>query len=110
MTKVQVPIQGSTGTPYIATFSRDGDSLKAACSCPAGEKRTHCKHRLAFFSGDVTAVRGDIPPGLAEQLSAMVRGTQVEIALQALEAAETEAKAATERLKRAKKFLDQAMH
>jgi hypothetical protein len=107
---VQVHIDGSTGTPYIATFTRDGDSLQTACSCPAGEKRTHCKHRLALFSGDFAAVRGTIPPGLAEQLSAMVRGTEVEKALQELEAAQAEAIAATERLKRAKKFLDRAMH
>jgi len=47
---------------------------------------------------------------LAEQLSALARGTEVDLALQALEAAEAEVKVATERLKRAKKFLDRAMH
>jgi hypothetical protein len=107
---IEVQIEGSTGTLYVATFFRAGDSLATACSCPAGEKRTHCKHRLALFAGDISAVRGAVPPDLAEQLAAIVRGTQVEVALQALEAAETHAKSAAERLKQAKKFLDRAMH
>ena len=110
ITTVQVHVEGSTGTPYVVKFSREGDSLKTVCSCPAGEKRTHCKHRIALLSGDLTAVRGAIPLGLAEQLSALARGTEVDLALQALEAAEAEVKVATERLKRAKKFLDRAMH
>ena len=107
---IEVRIEGSTGTPYVATFSREGDSLRTACSCPAGEKRIHCKHRLALFSGNLSAVRGIMRSGLAEQLSAMVRGTQVEVALQELEVAEVEAKTAAERVKRAKKILDRLMH
>jgi SWIM zinc finger len=107
---IEVSIEGSTGAPYVATFSREGDFLQTACSCPAGEKRIHCKHRLALFAGDLSAVRGAVSPRLAEQLSAMVRGTQVEAALQELEAAEVEAKAAAERVKRAKRFLDRVMH
>ena len=107
---IEVSIEGSTGAPYFASFSREGDSLKTACNCPAGEKRIHCKHRLALFAGDLSAVRGAVSPRLVEQLSAMVRGTQVEAALQELEAAEVEAKAAAERVKRAKRFLDRVMH
>jgi uncharacterized Zn finger protein len=107
---IEVCIKGSTGTPYVATFTREGNSLKTTCSCPAGEKRTHCKHRLALFAGDVTAVSGDIQSGLITQLSVMVRGTEVEFALQAVAAAETEAKAAVDRVKHAKKYLDRVMH
>lgn len=107
---IEVCIEGSSGAPYVATFSRDGESLMTACTCPAGERRIHCKHRLALFAGDLTAVRGVISSGLAERLSAMVRGTQVEVALQELEAAEIEARATAERLKRAKRFLDRVMH
>lgn len=107
---LEVRIKGSSGTPYIATFSRDGDALKTTCSCPAGEKRIHCKHRLSLLAGDLSAVQGDFPPSIAEQISAMAAGTQVQLALRRLAAAEVEAKAALENVKRAKKLLDQAMH
>ena len=107
---IEVRVEGSTGTPYVATFSLEGGSLKTACSCPAGEKKMHCKHRLALLAGNLSAVLGVMPSGLAEQLSTMVRGTQLEVALQELEVAEAEAKVAAERVKRAKKVLDRVMH
>jgi len=107
---LEVEITGSSGTPYVVILIRDGSMFKTACSCPAGEKKTHCKHRLALFSGDLTAVRGDIPPRLAERLSMMVKGTKVESALLELETAENASKSASDRLKRAKKQLDRVMH
>lgn len=107
---IEVRIEGSTGTPYVATFIREGDFLQTTCSCQAGQKKTHCKHRLALFAGDLSSVRGAFSPLLAKQLSAMVKGTPVEAALQELDAAEVEAKAAAERVKRAKKFLNRVMY
>ena len=108
--KLEVQITGSSGNPYVVTFIRDEDGFITACTCPAGEKRTHCKHRLSLFSGDLTAVRGDIPPHLSERLSIMVKGTKVESALLELGTAEAESTAATDRVKRAKKQLDRVMH
>lgn len=107
---IKIQIEGSTGTPYVALFTRDGDSLKTSCTCQAGERQMHCKHRLSLIEGDITQVRGDAPTDLAQQIAAMVKGTDVEVALLALAAAETEAKTATEKLKRAKKILDRVMH
>lgn len=107
---IEVRVEGSTGAPYLATFSREGDSLVTTCTCAAGVKRTHCKHRLALFAGNLGSVRGIAPPDLAEQLSAMLKGTQVEAALLDLEVAEAEARATVVRVKRAKRFLDRVMH
>jgi hypothetical protein len=40
----------------------------------------------------------------------MLRGTQLEVAIEALAIAEAEAKASSDKLKRAKKLLDRVMH
>ena len=107
---VEVRIEGSSGTPYAVSFSRDGNILTTSCTCPAGDKRTHCKHRLALFAGDLTQVRGNMQADLAQQIATILAGTGVEAALQALAAADAEARAAADRLKRAKRALDRAMH
>ena len=107
---IVVQIEGSTGTPYTATFSREGNNLKTSCTCPAGESRMHCKHRLALFDGDITQVRGDAPPDLARQIAEMLQGTDVAQALAVLADAERAAEAAKADLKRATKALDRVMH
>ena len=107
---IEVQIEGSTGTRYVASFIRVGDSLKTSCTCQAGERQMHCKHRLSLIDGDITKVRGNVPPDLAQQIAAMVNGTEVDAALLALASAEVEAKTASEKLRRAKKTLDRVMH
>lgn len=109
-TTIEVRIEGSTGTPYAVSFSREGSNLKTSCTCPAGDKGIHCKHRLALFAGDLARVRGDTRSDLAQQIAAMLHGTEVETTLRALVAAESEARTAAENLKRAKKNLDRVMH
>ena len=103
-------IQGSTGTPYVVSRSRNGNILITSCTCPAGDKRGHCKHRLALLAGDLTRVRANKDADLAQQIANIVAGTEVEEALQALKVAVAKASAATDRLKQAKKALDRAMH
>ena len=105
----EVRILGSTGTTYIATFTRTDDALHTTCTCQAGMKRTHCKHRLQLLSGDLSSVV-DATDGLTEKLSELLQGTQVQFAIEALQAAELEAQAAESRVKQAKKLLDRVMH
>lgn len=107
---INAEILGSTGTKYAISFSREGRFLNTSCTCPAGEMRTHCKHRLSLFQGDISRVFGDAPPNLAQRISEMVRGTDVEDALRAMFTAEAEVKTATLLFKRTKKALDRAMH
>ena len=39
-------VSESTGEIYNVTFISDGETVKASCSCPAGQKLTLCKHVL----------------------------------------------------------------
>lgn len=107
---IQVQIEGSSGTPYVVMFDRDGKLLRTSCTCPAGEKRMHCKHRIALFSGDLTQIRSVQPPDLKQQILAMLEGTDVAVALAELISAENESKTATDKCKKAKKHLDRVMH
>lgn len=106
----EVHIRGSTGTPYVAKFSRTGDTLHTTCSCQAGVKKTHCKHRLQLLGGDISSVLEPIADNLENRLSAILQGTLVQSAIQAVAAADADAKAAADRLKHAKKHLDRVMH
>lgn len=107
---IEIHIRGSTGTPYIATFVRTGDTLHTTCSCQAGVKKIHCKHRLQLLDGNISSVVEPIVDDLENRLSAILQGTLVQSAIQAVVVADTEAKAAADRLKRAKKHLDRVMH
>jgi uncharacterized Zn finger protein len=107
---LEVQIEGSTGNPYLASFTREGNTLKTSCTCPAGEKRTHCKHRLSLLEGDLSRVRGAYPEALPQLLSAMLEGTEVQSALRALAHARDESSVADAKLKLAKRALDRAMH
>lgn len=107
---ITVEIEGSTGTPYTATFTRDGDRLITTCTCGAGESKMHCKHRLSLFAGDFSHVRGAPPADLSTQIMTMLEGSTVAAALASLAEAETAAEAAKANVKRAKKSLDRAMH
>lgn len=107
--ELELQIEGSTGTVYRVYFLREGSVLKTSCSCPAGERRTHCKHRLLLFAGDDSRVRGDRPSALKQIISAMLQGTDVQSALNSLTQAKVEVSAAEARLKSAKRILDRAM-
>ena len=107
---ITINIEGSSGTPYIVSIIREEDSLKTSCTCRAGEMKTHCKHRIELFAGNLASVRGTTEPNLAQVISIMLKGTAVELALQAVNFAEIEEKAAKDKLKRAKRALDRVMH
>lgn len=109
-TQLMVQVEGSTGTLYEVVLIRHENGLSATCTCPAGEKRIHCKHRLNLFAGDVSHVRGDTLPSLTSAIASILRGTDVEDALRAMIAAEAEAKALADKLKKLKKNLDRVMY
>ena len=80
-------VKGSSGDAYEITFIKDGTSLTALCTCPAGTYGNLCKHRLAILDGDTKAISSDNAdqvPKVIEWLS----GTDVEAALSELRAAE----------------------
>lgn len=54
-------IQGSAESPYTVEFSITHDSFKGECDCPAGQKKTLCKHILSILEGEIPKglVNGD---------------------------------------------------
>lgn len=107
---ITLNIEGSEGASYVVEFFREGDSLQTTCTCPAGVRKTYCKHRIDLLAGDLARVRGTTEPNLVQEISVMLKGTAVELALQAVESAEIEAKAANDKVKRAKLVLGRVMN
>ena len=52
-------VKGSSADPYEVIFIKDGDSLTALCSCPAGQYGNFCKHRIAVLEGNGKAIVSD---------------------------------------------------
>ena len=80
MEQLTLLVKGSSADPYELTFIKDGDSLTALCTCPAGNFGNFCKHRIAILDGDAAAVldnEGDKVSKVIEWLA----GTDVESAL-----------------------------
>ena len=89
-------VKGSAADPYEVTFLKSDDNLLVFCTCPAGENRRHCKHRVAIMHGSGQNIVSDNRGDIATVLSWMT-GTDVETALHELDDAErgSDAKALT---------------
>ncbi|MCP4299142.1 MAG: SWIM zinc finger family protein [Gammaproteobacteria bacterium] len=102
-------VKGSSADPYELTFIKDGDSLTALCSCPAGQYGNFCKHRIAILDGNGRAIVSEN----AAQLSTVVnwlQGTDVEAALTEFRNIEKSADAPKSALVTAKRKLARAMN
>ncbi len=106
-------VKGSSSDPYELTFIKDGDSLTALCTCPAGTYGNFCKHRIAILDGDAAAVVSD-NAGQVAQIGEWMSGTDVESALREMRDAErnagTDMDAAKSALAAAKKNLARIMN
>jgi len=80
-------VKGSSSDAYEITFIKDGSSLTALCTCPAGTFGNLCKHRLAILDGDTKAVTSDNIDQVPKVIDWLI-GTDVEAALAELRAAE----------------------
>lgn len=103
-------VEGSTGDHYTVTFNRDGTNLHTSCSCQAGQKSVHCKHRLSLLAGDISNVVSPVPEDIKAQLATILSGSDVAQALENLHIAEAAVTAAQAEVKRVKKALDRVMH
>lgn len=54
--KLTFLVQGSASIPYEVAFWRNGQNLTTSCTCEAGKKGMHCKHRFALMEADVTSL------------------------------------------------------
>lgn len=73
-------VQGSASEPYKVTFKKDGGNLDAYCTCPAGENRMYCRHRLNILEGER---EGIVSPNAADVrvVASWLAGTDVEAAM-----------------------------
>lgn len=109
MEQLTILAKGSSADPYELTFIKDGSSLTALCTCPAGNFGGSCKHRVAVFDNDAGAVV-DGDEGKVAVVVEWLVGTDVEAALQEMREASSAPDATKESLAAAKKKLARAMN
>ena len=102
-------VRGSSSAAYEVTFIKDGASLTALCTCPAGQFGNFCKHRIAILDGKPDSISS----GNADQVRTVtgwLAGTDVEAALSGLREAEKIAEYPKDELAVLKKRLARAMN
>lgn len=102
-------VKGSSSAPYELTFIKDGSSLTALCTCPAGQFGNSCKHRVAILDGNFDSISGD-NADQAPKVVEWLEGTDVEGALAELREAEKNAECTKADLAALKKKLARAMN
>ncbi len=109
MDELTFQVKGSSAEPYELTFIKDGDSLTALCSCPAGQYGNFCKHRIAIIDGNSNAIVSDN----ADQVVTVVtwlQGTDVAAALTEFRVIEASKESPKSALVAAKRKLARAMN
>lgn len=109
MEQLTIRVKGSSADPYELTFIKDGASLTALCTCPAGNFGGSCKHRVAIFDSDTEAVVDD-DEGKVAVVVEWLAGTDVETALREMRDASSDPNATKPSLAAAKKKLARAMN
>ena len=102
-------VKGSTPEPYEVTFIKDGDSLTALCTCPAGQFGNFCKHRISILDGNAGAIVSEN----ADQVTTIVdwlQGTDVAAALADFREIEQRANVPKSEVSAAKRKLARAMN
>jgi uncharacterized Zn finger protein len=102
-------VKGSTTKPYELTFIKDGSSLTALCTCPAGQFGNSCKHRVAILDSDFRAISGDNADQAAKIVD-WLAGSDVEAALIAMREAEKDPNKTKQDVAELKKKLARAMN
>lgn len=85
MEELSLKVKGSSADPYELTFIKDGASLTALCTCPAGTFGNLCKHRVAVLDGESATVLDEDKEKVATAAS-WLAGSDVESALLSLRA------------------------
>jgi uncharacterized Zn finger protein len=102
-------VKGSSSDPYELTFIKDGDSLTALCTCPAGTYGNLCKHRLLILDGQSKAISSDNADKVPTVTDWLV-GTDVETALLELREAQKLSETSKDDLAALKRKLARAMN
>ncbi|MBT8089046.1 MAG: SWIM zinc finger family protein [Gammaproteobacteria bacterium] len=109
MNELSFLVKGSAADPYELTFIKDGDSLTALCTCPAGQFGNFCKHRITILDGDDKAIVSNNADRVATIVE-WLRGTDVAAALAEFRNLENTGSGSKNALAAAKKKLARAMN
>ena len=101
-------ISQSTGEIYFIHLYRTENNLTCTCTCPAGRRSTHCKHRLAILKGEMHDVDSGDTDRIDEILS-LLSGTDVEVELHDLQLLEGQKRVLDNQIKAKKKALGRAL-
>lgn len=102
-------VKGSSADPYEVTFIKDGTSLTALCTCPAGTYGNFCKHRISIIDGNTDSITSENASDVATVVD-WLRDTDVEAALREMRQAEKIADPEKKALNAAKRKLARAMN
>ncbi len=102
-------VKGSAADPYEVTFIKDGTSLTAICTCPAGTYGNFCKHRISILDGNTKGISSD-NANQAATVVGWLSGTDVDAALSEMREAEKIADPDKKALNDAKRKLARAMN
>jgi uncharacterized Zn finger protein len=102
-------VKGSSADPYEVTFIKDGTSLTAICTCPAGTYGNYCKHRISILAGNAKSISSN-NADKAATVASWLPGTDVEEALFDVREAEKIADPEKRALNAAKRELARAMN
>lgn len=105
--EIMFKVQGSAELPYEVTFKND-EELTAKCSCPAGEKKQLCKHRLQILYGVLDGIVSGNEADVAT-VASWLPGSKVERALLEVEQAEQKVEEAKKAVSVAKKQLNRIL-
>lgn len=109
MKELTISVKGSSADPYEVTFIKDGDSLTALCSCPAGQYGNFCKHRISILDGNGDAIVSDNGDEVSTILE-WLQGTDVAAALSEFRELEEASDTPKSALVAAKRKLARAMN
>ncbi len=101
-------MRGSRGDTYKLEFEFTRGRLRASCNCAAGRNKLNCKHRLAILAGDTAALTSSNSEDVTRLLD-LLRGSEVENAVQAVQHAQRSHDIAKTQLDSAKKSLERIM-
>ena len=102
-------VQGSAADPYqVRIVNRGKGNISAYCTCPAGEKKSHCKHRINILNGKTMGIVSGNESEVKKVLS-WVPGSDLELAMKKVEEMEYQLDLAKSNLNKSKKMLAMAM-
>lgn len=108
MEEITFLVQGSAPAPYTVQFRKNGSNLTALCTCPAGSVGQYCKHRISILDGNADGIVSENKNSV-RKVEEWLRGTDVEIALSNVRAAEERMDNAKRELATFKKALAKAL-